>query len=656
MSLCVTSSVLVAQTFGELLTVPLEAVTDDAGPSLTLTWPSSVGADGYEVYRKEMSAGIWTSLAELGGSDTSYTDIGIGYNHRYDYKVRRFGPDGEAFGYLNGGVDVQIPENPGGIIVVADDTYMADDDYLTAYQQYVNDLVLDGWKLAEILVSTDDAVTGVHEQIQTIYDTDPDAWTHVVLVGHVPVPYSGDLYPDGHPDHEGAWPTDLYYGEMETAWTDVSVNVTVASDPRNHNIPGDGKFDQSYIPGTLELAVGRIDMHDLPSFAEDEKTLMLRYFDKVHRFRTGELRVDQRAVIDDNFTGYTEGFSQNGYRNFSALVGRDNTIQGDYLTETSYSNPSGDTYMWSYGCGGGWYQGAGGVATTTDFANDSLSAVFTMLFGSYFGDWDVSDAFSRAAIAQGNTMITSWAGRPNWHFYRMALGSTTGECALLTQNNNNTYFGSIIFGLDKIVSTNLIGDPALRSYYPKPPTEVTLSGAYPFLNWLPSLDTVDGYNAYIVCGDDHDLPEKSGWIRVNEELITMPSYSLPETGDLVPYASDKKCYVGIRSVRLIESPSGSWYAESLMDIDSSTIIWEPVIDLSPIPIRVYPNPTTSWVSVELPEGQLQYWELLDIQGKRVQGGTYMPDHTLWLNELPAGVYLLQAVVDEQRYQARITKE
>ena len=55
--------------------------------------------------------------------------------------------------------------------MVADDTYMADDDYLAAYQQYVNDLVLDGWKLAEILVSPDDVVTGVHEQIQTIYDT-----------------------------------------------------------------------------------------------------------------------------------------------------------------------------------------------------------------------------------------------------------------------------------------------------------------------------------------------------------------------------------------------------------------------------------------------------------------------------------------------------
>ena len=31
MTLCVTT-LLVAQTFGELLTVPLEAVTDDAGP------------------------------------------------------------------------------------------------------------------------------------------------------------------------------------------------------------------------------------------------------------------------------------------------------------------------------------------------------------------------------------------------------------------------------------------------------------------------------------------------------------------------------------------------------------------------------------------------------------------------------------------------
>ena len=93
-----------------------------------------------------------------------------------------------------------------------------------------------------------------------------------------------------------------------------------------------------------------------------------------------------------------------------------------------------------------------------------------------------------------------------------------------------------------------------------------------------------------------------------------------------------------------------------MSYDSSYNVIETISEFGTLPLQVYPNPTSSWVTVELPEGQLQFWELIDIQGKRVQAGTYMPDHTLWLNELPAGVYLLQAVVDGQRYQARITKE
>jgi hypothetical protein len=43
-----------------------------------------------------------------------------------------------------------------------------------------------------------------------------------VLIGNVPVPYSGDLNPDGHSDHDGAWPTDTYYAEMNGTWTDAS--------------------------------------------------------------------------------------------------------------------------------------------------------------------------------------------------------------------------------------------------------------------------------------------------------------------------------------------------------------------------------------------------------------------------------------------------
>ena len=37
----------------------------------------------------------------------------------------------------------------------------------------------------------------------------------VFLFGHIPVPYSGNINPDGHPDHLGAWPADVYYGDVD---------------------------------------------------------------------------------------------------------------------------------------------------------------------------------------------------------------------------------------------------------------------------------------------------------------------------------------------------------------------------------------------------------------------------------------------------------
>jgi hypothetical protein len=89
----------------------------------------------------------------------------------------------------------------------------------------------------------------------------------VFLLGRIRVPYSGDIYPDGHPDHEGAWPADVYYADMNGAWTDNAVNVTVANDERHRNVPEDGKFDQSVLPTDVELQIGRVDFANMPAFA-----------------------------------------------------------------------------------------------------------------------------------------------------------------------------------------------------------------------------------------------------------------------------------------------------------------------------------------------------------------------------------------------------
>ena len=89
-------------------------------------------------------------------------------------------------------------------------------------------------------------------------------------MGNIPVPYSGDIAPDEHPNHTGAWPADVYYGDMDGTWTDQSANYqqTVNSDPadraRLSNTPGDGKFDQTTPPSAVELQVGRVDLAGMP--------------------------------------------------------------------------------------------------------------------------------------------------------------------------------------------------------------------------------------------------------------------------------------------------------------------------------------------------------------------------------------------------------
>jgi hypothetical protein len=90
-------------------------------------------------------------------------------------------------------------------------------------------------------VNRGDSVTHVKDLIKKEYSADSANTKAVFLFGHVPVPYSGDTAADGHyGEHQGAWPCDGYYADMDGIWTDKSVNMTIASDPRNRNIPGDG--------------------------------------------------------------------------------------------------------------------------------------------------------------------------------------------------------------------------------------------------------------------------------------------------------------------------------------------------------------------------------------------------------------------------------
>ncbi|MDV7396313.1 hypothetical protein RZS08_33270, partial [Arthrospira platensis SPKY1] len=147
-----------------------------------------------------------------------------------------------------------------------------------------------------------------------------------------------------------------------------------------------------------------------------------------------------------------EGFSASGWRNFSSLCGVDQVFAGDYLSTLKMEN-----YLWSYGCGAGNFQNCSGVIGTPGFAQDSVLGVFTMLFGSYFGDWDnPENNLLRAALASGNVLTNCWAGRPYWYFHHMGMGENIGYSAWVSMNNSVLYdFNNNQRG----VHMALMGDP-----------------------------------------------------------------------------------------------------------------------------------------------------------------------------------------------------
>ncbi len=447
------------------------------------------------------------------------------------------------FGYILTANQLQAVESRGTILLVVDDEYsvpLADE-----IAQLELDLWGDGWKIRKIEVNRNDAVTAVKSLIVNEFQQIPDLKT-VYLLGHVPVPYSGNFYADGHIEsHWGAWPADVFYGELGGTWTDAAVSNSSAAFPRNHNLPGDGKFDQSSIPTAVELAVGRVDLTDMPAFGLNDAELTRRYLQKAHQFKTGQLDVPRRGLVDDNLGIALGAPAASGWRNFAPMFTADSVKALDY-----FSTMKNEPYLWSFGGGSGTFTSANGVGSTQDFVNDTLRNIFTLLCGSYFGDWDNSDNFLRAPLASPSWTLTScWAGNPPFTLHRMALGEPIGQSLLRTQNATEADY----YPGPQLVHTALMGDPSLRLHPVKPVENLTatetLLGVE--VTWTPPAGgAVAGYHVYRTDSLLGDL------VRVNADLVTNTSY----LDNFQP--ADSAVYM-VRAVKLETSGSGSYWNLSL---------------------------------------------------------------------------------------------
>ncbi len=626
--------------------VMISVRTQTSPPKIVLNWKKHPLAYSYEVRRKNFGDLAFPSapLARLDSNITLYEDLNVQLGKEYEYEVRaRYKaladvtmqrPNGStfdttialhfmAFGYVHTGINVPPRHSNGKVMVLIDETLQW--DLQLEIETYINDLIEEGWTVIVKFVPRAEnfdpqKVRQIKDIILEEYGNDPLNFNTVVLIGRIAVPYSGLIAPDGHPDHLGAWPSDMYYGSIyDTYWTDFSVNNSSARDPRNRNIPGDGKFDQSTPGYEISFGVGRIDFYKMTKFTQGELALLRAYLNKNHLFRTGQLSTKWRGLIDDNFGAnrYLNSFASSGYRNFSSLLGPDNITISDWFTTLKT-----DEYIWAYGCGGGTYTSAGGIGSTDDFVANNVNAVFTMLFGSYFGDWDSENNFMRAALSSKPSILTcSWAGFPHWYFHNMAANLPIGYSTRITQSNTTNYLGALYSqdgsnfyiinqGLYQI-HVSLMGDPTLTLYssaVPKPRnvSVVQPEGGYVNISWEAPTEPVEGYFVY------KSYSKNGNFLLLNEEPLKGTQFT-----DTSLY--EGFVYYMVRSFKFVENNSGKFGMLSRGEIQFAKITHveqgEPDFE-----VYISPNPFFDEINISLrmPEKDFVEVEIFDLYGTKIK--------------------------------------
>ncbi|MDA8693189.1 MopE-related protein [Saprospiraceae bacterium] len=510
--------------------------------SASLNWINDNAASTYTIRTMDQNFSNLSVTETVDGSILSY-DLGeLTPGQLYNYQIEK---DQDGKGIISAGIELPIVHNRGRCLIAIEN--ILSDPLRIEIERLMSDIEMDGWIVDTLSVDRSVAPQEVKLLFQDWYNANNQNSTEsktILLLGHVPVPYSGNSAYDGHGNHEGAWVADCYYGDMDGVWTDTEVDNITPSRAANKNIPGDGKFDQSRIPSLIDAEVGRVDFFDLPAFDLDEIELTRQYLDKNHRFRTGALDYPRRAFVDNNFASFAEGFGQTGWKSFPTL------FTADSVSIQNYDVLIDNKYLCSYGCGAGSYTSAGGIGNTQDvWVDRDNQTIFTFMFGSYFGDWDITNNFLRSALASGDVLTNAWAGRPTWHVFPMALGKHIGYSTRLTQNASDETFGQGFAFQTAHIS--LLGDPTLRLHAVQPIADIgmnVINGDIQ-LTWEQCPDATDGYVLY------RKIDDETSW-TILEEFYNSNMYV-----DSCHISNAEYTYM-VKAIKLEKTGSGTYYNTS----------------------------------------------------------------------------------------------
>jgi len=548
--------------------VQVSAQAQAAPPKIVLSWPvapsEGVTYKSHTIYRKDPADNDWGKpIAVLPGTAEMFADSAVRTGVAYEYQVIRDvqPPDSfRGYGYVCAGIQVPAIEARGKIILLVESKLT--EKLKTEIIQLQQDLVGDGWQVLRRDVDAGLKDYQIKSIIANDYHADPAHVQAAFLLGHIAVPYSGNIDPDGHDYHQGAWPADMYYGDLTGTWTDTTVDNHLAKlkSPRNYNVPGDGKWDQDHLPndGQVVIQVGRVDLSNLPAFAAvdpklDEIDLLARYLDKDHRYRHNLPPFDTvrpRALIPVSFNGHPRPYFLALSAVSDALLGHDAFDVRDWPKEAATDN----TYLWGFGYAVGGYTSVAGVTDTKQLANGHANVVFAMLMGSLSGDWDTPDNVVRAMLAsQPMCLAVGWGGQ--WYFQHMAMGQTIGYAVRLTQNNRgfypNPWATPYSDNLQAMVHIALQGDPTLRLMPVSAATGLTAvaaGGAVKLTLTPPTAPPQDIRGYYIYRAANADGP----FVRISPDLVKELAFT-----DATPPAGSNVYMV--RALKLQTTGGGTFF-------------------------------------------------------------------------------------------------
>jgi hypothetical protein len=533
-----------------LYAVQISAAVQTSPPRIVLSWePDIYGVSNYVVYRKAKADTSWGAGTTISGTLTNFVDNNVALGGTYEYQIIKNAARGyTGYGYIFCGINAPLVDSRGKLVLIVETNATAPLSFELGRLQ--SDLVGDGWQVIRHDVSSNQTPASVKNLIVADYQSDPANVQAAFLFGHVPILYSTNLNYDGHLARP--MPADAYYGDMDGNWP-----TNTAQSP-------------GFLPSNVELMVGRVDLANMPGNAApspwpSETELLRNYLNKDHNWKF-QITQANRLALMGNLRGDEGGWAPaaTGYRNFEPLVGPGNTIEakvdlGFPDSQRWVSMLGSGNYVWAYGCGAGQPTACSGLGThdgdfldvwSMDFAAVDAHAVFVIMFGSWFGNWDGTDNLLRAVLAAPTMGLTSCLGMPHWFVHHMGLGETIGYGARLTMNNSTLYQNQTNQFM-RAVSINLMGDPTLRMDYPLPPANLTArAGAGTVtLSWSASTDSVIGYHVYRATSTN------GPFTRLTSAPISQTSYA------------DSAISPGIytymvRAVKLQATPSGTYYNPS----------------------------------------------------------------------------------------------